>query len=273
MENRSAAWLEVHAAALWQTHFSDVPPGLPLHVKWGIRAYRRFGSIAARSGQSVVRLNALFAKPEVPEFVIDAVLAHEFAHYAHGFGSGLPQKYRHAHRGGVVEAELAARGLLEQDIRADAWLKTQWEAVYQHYCPDLTSRRPTSAPAPLCPASGRTLEELTLRLHRHAETLGLPPYPLGWLASTRRHTGMSYSFPTEKNVRLHPLLADSRVPEVCVDLELIYWLTRFRVGSNWGKIAAFLRERGFQKTLDTALAFKRTRWPRLLKADGERAKG
>ena len=119
---RSLLWLRERADCLWRTHFSDVPLGYPLEVGWGIRARHRFGSIAARNEKAVVRLNVLFAFPEVPESVIDAVLVHEFVHYAHGFGSGLPKRYRHPHRGGVIEKELTLRGLLAQDVRADEWL-------------------------------------------------------------------------------------------------------------------------------------------------------
>ncbi len=264
---RSLLWLRERADCLWKAHFSDVPIGYPLQVSWGIRAHHRFGSISARDEKAVVRLNVLFAFPEVPEYVIDAVLVHEFVHYAHGFGSGLPKRYRHPHRGGVIEKELALRGLLAQDVRADEWLKTCWEEVYRQYRPDLVAKQENTQTrfTPVLPTNGRTLQEIETRLNVLAFRLGSEPYALGWLSATRRHRGMSYFFLKEKTVQLHPLLADKKVPDCVIDLELAYWLTRFQIGANWQKIALRLSETGFQKTLDDALAYKRNRWTRLLK--------
>ena len=120
--------------------------------------------------------------------------------------------------------------------------------------------------APILPANGRTLEEIETRLNALAVRLGSESYALGWLSATRRHQGMSYFFPKEKTVRVHPLLSDRKVPDCVIDLELAYWLTRFQIGTNWQKITLRLVESGFQKTLDDALAYKRNRWTRLLKS-------
>ncbi len=115
---RDAEWLAERVRLLWENHFADVPTGFPITTRFGTRAQYRFGSISAQNGKTLILLNRLFADPFVPTFVVDATLAHELAHYAHGFGSGLPRLYAHAHRGGVVDKELEKRGLGELSARA-----------------------------------------------------------------------------------------------------------------------------------------------------------
>ncbi|HEV2471285.1 MAG TPA: hypothetical protein VGS41_01385, partial [Chthonomonadales bacterium] len=103
---RTEAWAAARLQALWVGHFSDVAKGFPITTVFARRALHRFGSITARNGRTIITLNRLFADPAVPEYVVDGTIAHELAHYAHGFGSGLPRLYRDPHRGGVVENEL-----------------------------------------------------------------------------------------------------------------------------------------------------------------------
>src|SRR5205814_1734563 len=82
--------------------FPDVQQGYPITTRFGIRARNRFGSIGAQDKKTIIMVNRLFADPCVPTFVVDGTLVHELAHYAHGFGSGLPKLYSDPHRGGVV---------------------------------------------------------------------------------------------------------------------------------------------------------------------------
>ena len=67
----------------------------------------------------------------VPEYVIDTTLAHELVHYMHGFNSPLPQKYKHPHRGGIVDKELIKRGFGHNLSMEKVWAKNQWEKLFR----------------------------------------------------------------------------------------------------------------------------------------------
>src|SRR5579862_1320251 len=138
---RDDAWLTERVRLLWENHFADAPRGYPIVTRFGIRARYRFGSIAARKGQTIILVNRLFAHEFVPAYVVDATLGHELAHYVHGFGSGLPKLYADAHRGGVVDQELERRGLGTVGLRADQWREQHWSAFYERQCADLVAQR------------------------------------------------------------------------------------------------------------------------------------
>jgi len=129
---RTNHWLAERLDAIHRQHFSDVPIGNIIMVKFGRASRTRFGSIIARprAGHaqpvSYITINSLFQDEEVPEYVIDATLAHEFAHYAHGFHSPLERKYQHPHRGGVVDKELVSRGAGEILKQQKAWAKKEY---------------------------------------------------------------------------------------------------------------------------------------------------
>src|SRR5205085_12251442 len=110
-------------------------------TRFGIRARNRFGSIGAQDQKTIILVNRLFADPLVPVFVVDGTLAHELAHYAHGFGSGLPKLYADPHRGGVVDKELEKRGLGEVTIKAEQWRAAYWDTFYTERCADIVARR------------------------------------------------------------------------------------------------------------------------------------
>lgn len=136
---RDNRWLAERLTVLHRTYFADVPVGNMLFVRFGRKSRTRFGSIIARPkrghGQPVtyITVNALFREEEVPEYVIDATLAHEFSHYAHGFHSPLPRKYAHPHRGDVVNKEIRARGM-EATLRSqEAWTKAEYAAFLRRH--------------------------------------------------------------------------------------------------------------------------------------------
>src|SRR5438445_748122 len=107
---RDNRWLESRFAYLWTNYYSDVRKGYPIEVKFGRPARYRFGSICNHGRHCRILINPLFARPEVPEYVVDATIAHELAHYVHGYGSGLPKLHAHPPRGGVIDKEMAKRG-------------------------------------------------------------------------------------------------------------------------------------------------------------------
>ena len=54
------------------------------------------------------------------------LIAHELTHYAHGFGSHHPRRYRHPHRGNVVQRELNKRGLGAELRFYTEWTNEVW---------------------------------------------------------------------------------------------------------------------------------------------------
>src|SRR5579871_2930415 len=272
---RDNAWLAERLRLIWDMHFSDVAQGFPIVTRFGIRAQRRFGSIAARNKTTTILINQLFADPFVPEYVVDGTLGHELAHYAHGFGSGLPRLYRDAHRGGVVDKELEKRGLGEVRVRAEQWRKAYWDAFYDSQCRDLVTRRASRDDdagsrwsAFLNLPDRRAEAELQARFMQQAARFGhvreVPPFRVEWLHATRRQTAPSYWFARERTLRLHGLLADRRVPGQLLDFELSYWLARLTVGDSWQSIHAALCRVQLDDMAAEALNWRKRRWPAFL---------
>lgn len=128
---RSALWLETQLDALLKGPFSDMSIENRLEVRWGRKAQRRFGSILMSRDKRVSRItiNGIFRDESIPEQVIQATLAHELAHYSHGFSSPLPRKYKHPHSGGVIELEFKKRGLSLLSAYEKQWTKRHWPEV------------------------------------------------------------------------------------------------------------------------------------------------
>lgn len=127
---RDNQWLRERLKYLWQRYFSDIPITNQLIIKFGQSAKTRLGSIKPgrkyRKEHSIITINGHFQNPEIPEFVVDAVIAHEFMHYAHGFASPHQQAFRHPHKGGVVNWDMKERGLEEILAAEKRWLKINW---------------------------------------------------------------------------------------------------------------------------------------------------
>ncbi|MDD4352123.1 MAG: hypothetical protein PHU71_04040 [Candidatus Gracilibacteria bacterium] len=112
---------------IYQEHFADFKLRNKIILKFGRSAKTRLGSIKLNSKkQSVITINGLFRSEEVPLFVIDGTLAHEFVHYMHGFNSEIDCQFQHPHRGGIVDKELIKRGFREILMEQKIWLKREW---------------------------------------------------------------------------------------------------------------------------------------------------
>ena len=231
--HRDDEWLAERVSLLRQIHFSDVAQGYPITTRFGIRARNRFGSIGARSRTTIILVNRLFADPFVPTFVVDGTLAHELAHYAHGYGSGLPLLYRDPHRGGIVDKELELRGLGEVNRKAEQWRKFYWETFYQTRCADLTANRTARQESldncwntVLLRPGSRTEVDLEAKLLSLGNRFGFAdsPFDVEWLRASLRQTAPSYWYSKSCVVRLHGLLSDPRVPICVIEHELGYWL-------------------------------------------------
>jgi hypothetical protein len=268
---RDDRWLADRLNIIRTVHFGDVPNGYPIEIRFGTRARYRFGSIAARNGKTIILINQLFADSRVPDYVIDSTIAHEMAHYAHGFGSGLPRLYTDPHRGGVVDKELERRGLAGVTQRSEEWREAHWETLYSQRCADLESRRESRQDASsaqwqqvLGAPTARSEQELRERLHGVLKRIGVAAgsrvFEVGWLEASTKQCGTSYWFHRTGTVRLHGLLADRRVPDCVVEFELVYWAMRHRVGGSWPAIHMALKQAGFGSTADEALRWRRSSW-------------
>jgi hypothetical protein len=149
--SRDDTWLQLQLDSIWDNFFADTPQDNDVRISFGRRAKRRLGSISldpADRHTSLITLNGLFKRADIPEFVIQATIVHELSHYAHGFNSPLSQRFRQPHAGGVMRREFAERGLLELYLDQKKWLKENWPSILdEEFQP--TKRR--SSPQPKVP--------------------------------------------------------------------------------------------------------------------------
>ena len=130
---RTNEWLEDLLETIWTNHFSDVERANEVTIEFARHWKTRLGLIRMSESQAhtYIGINGLLQHPDVPEFVIMLTAAHELCHYAHGFGSPLPQRYPHPHAGNVVGRELEGRGLGRLVAASDAWVSDYWHEFYE----------------------------------------------------------------------------------------------------------------------------------------------
>ncbi|MCS6801367.1 MAG: hypothetical protein RMM58_02740 [Chloroflexota bacterium] len=129
---RTDEWLADLLDTIWMKHFSDVERANEVTIEFSRHWKSRLGLIRmSESGaHTYIGINGLLRHPEVPEFVVVLTTAHELCHYAHGFGSPLPQRYPHPHAGNVVGRELARRGLSALAEQYETWVADHWHDFY-----------------------------------------------------------------------------------------------------------------------------------------------
>lgn len=100
-----------------------------LVIRWGKKWSSKLGHIKPLKDEkygSLIEINSILKEPEVPDYVLDAVIMHELVHYFHGFGSNKQRKHKHPHRGGIVDKELIELGWGEIIQKQDKWVKENW---------------------------------------------------------------------------------------------------------------------------------------------------
>ena len=110
---RDDKWLLSRLDFVWTKFFSDVSQDNPIHIKFGRYSKFRLGSIKLdkKSGRSYITITSMFKDQSIPVEVIDHTLAHELAHYSHGFSSKKTKMHKYPHAGGVVHKEMEERGI------------------------------------------------------------------------------------------------------------------------------------------------------------------
>lgn len=133
---RNNGWLTTKLQSIYKHHFSDIKLKNTILVRFGRKAKTRLGSITLKKLKghsekvSLITLNGLLKDDGVPEYVIDAVLAHELVHYCHGFSSPLPRLYRYPHQAGVVDKEIVKRGLKNVLEKEKFWTKHEFAKLW-----------------------------------------------------------------------------------------------------------------------------------------------
>lgn len=163
---RNNAWLLEQLDQLLSGPFQDMERPNQIRIEFSRKAKRRLGSIrmSRDKKESRILINGIFRDPAIPEQIIYSTIAHELCHYAHGFCSPLPQKYKHAHQGGVIGRELKKRGLhLHYDYEKQ-WLKNHWPRVLGEHGVLKARIRISPRGVSLPKAMGRSLRRLGLLL-------------------------------------------------------------------------------------------------------------
>ena len=131
MQERDHKWLKFRLETIWRRYFPDVAIANNVFVKFGRPSMTRLGSIKygrrRENPNTIITINGHFKDPEIPEFVVDGVLAHELTHYAHGFFNPNGQNQRYPHKGGVVRKEMSGRGLENLLKLEKRWVKENWK--------------------------------------------------------------------------------------------------------------------------------------------------
>lgn len=84
-----------------------------MHIRFGRYSKYRLGSIKLdrKTNRSYVTITSMFKEESIPVEIIDHTLAHELAHYTHGFSSKKIRLHKYPHAGGVVHREMIERGM------------------------------------------------------------------------------------------------------------------------------------------------------------------
>ena len=129
---RDARWLSDEVDAIWQRYFADVPRVNDVDAAFRRPWMRRLGVISLSEDERTTRIgiNSLLAHRDAPYCLTLITVAHELVHYGHGFGSPLPRRYAHPHRGGIVPRELCERGLTAELDEYGRWIQQHWWSFY-----------------------------------------------------------------------------------------------------------------------------------------------
>ena len=135
---RDHKWLKIRLETIWQKHFPDVKIANDVYVKFGRKSMTRLGSIKhgrkCDNPNTIITINGYFTDEEIPEYVVDAVLAHELTHYAQGFFHPDGPKVRYPHKGGIVNREMCDRGLVDLLKAEKKWVKLNWrDYIKKHH--------------------------------------------------------------------------------------------------------------------------------------------
>jgi predicted metal-dependent hydrolase len=138
---RTNQWLRQQLTLIWYNFFPELKKENPIEIKFGRRCRTRLGSIKLVKKKTIITINGLFQNESVPDYVVTGTIAHELAHYAHGFSSPHPRLQRYPHQGGIVNKDLNKRGLENILKQQKKWLKENWQKYLEKHFPFSKTRR------------------------------------------------------------------------------------------------------------------------------------
>jgi len=157
---RDQRWLSGQLDYIWDTWFQDVERVTPISIRY-VRPWKRRLAViylTEDDRRSFIGVNRLLSDSRVPYTVCLVTIAHELAHYTHGFGSHHPRRYRHPHRGNVVQRELTRRGLGAELRFYTEWTNEAWFDFLAELAAESTVKLSTpQADEPLDKAAARVL--------------------------------------------------------------------------------------------------------------------
>lgn len=144
---RDDIWLTNRLVKIWKENFPDINDGNELEIHFGRNSKTRLGSIVMRKKShkkrrllrshvrsltaddvvSIVTISGFFRDEDIPESVVDGIIAHEFCHFVHGFNSMREKRFCNPHQGGIIDKELKQRGLEETLKFQKKWVKENWQ--------------------------------------------------------------------------------------------------------------------------------------------------
>jgi len=128
---RNDEWLKKRLDQIWDNFFPEVKRKNNVIIRFKGKSINQFGYIKKVKKDTLIVINSLFRDERVPSFIVYNTIAHELVHYMHGFQSPLEKKYKHPHRGGIVEKELRKKGFAELIEKEKEWTKDRWEKVFK----------------------------------------------------------------------------------------------------------------------------------------------
>jgi len=96
---------------IWSMLFPEVERKNNIAIRFKGKWKNKFGHIKLlRNKDTEIAINSYFKSEDIPEYIIDLTIAHELVHYMHGFNSPLEKRFKHPHKGNIVNRELVNRG-------------------------------------------------------------------------------------------------------------------------------------------------------------------
>jgi len=112
---------------IWNMLFPEVERKNNIIVRFKGKWRNKFGHIKLLKDKTTeIAINSHFKNLEIPEYIIDLTLAHELVHYMHGFNSPLEKRFRHPHKGNIVNRELVNRGFGSMLRLEKAFVRQKW---------------------------------------------------------------------------------------------------------------------------------------------------
>ncbi len=131
---RDEEWLALRMNQIWEMLFPEVDRLNNVVVRFKGKWKNKFGHIKRlKNRDTEIAINALFKDIRVPEYIIDLTIAHELVHYYHGFNSPHDRKYRHPHKGGIVDRELRKRGFSHMMLKEKHFVRNEWMPIFNSY--------------------------------------------------------------------------------------------------------------------------------------------